>query len=198
MIVRQVGIKVIGMRRLTPTGLKTTPSAIATNGSGAPSSAFSIGPSQERLKELLDYDPITGDFTWKIALSRAIKVGDTAGTMDNEYIKINIGGTSYQAHVLAWFYVYGKWIMPDHKDRCRYNNAINNLRESTYQLNAANRSFSGNNSGAKGVYYRNGKYEVGIKVNQKRIYLGLRDTLEEAKELYAQAATKYFGEYACF
>jgi len=151
--------------------------------------AFSTDLSQEELKTLLIYDPISGIFTWKDS-------GKEAGSIKNCYIYIQVKGHQYPAHVLAWFYVHGTWSLIDHKDNTRSNNALLNLRPTTHQLNAANRTFTGNNSGYKGVYRKGSKFEVGIKVNQRRIYLGLFNSAEEASEAYEQAAKKYFGEFA--
>lgn len=158
---------------------------------------FSIGLSQERLKELLEYDPLTGDFTWKISVGGRSIVGTIAGSLvGSGYISIQIGGISYLAHNLAWFYIHGEWSKVDHEDRRRWNNKLINLRKANSQNNAANRECVSGNTGIKGVHLRNGKYEVGIKVNQKRIHLGVFRNLEEAKEAYVTAAIKYFGEFA--
>lgn len=157
---------------------------------------YSTVLTQERLKEVLDYDPITGLFTWKMAISTTIKIGDQAGSLSGGYIRINVGGISYGGHNLAWLYMYGQLTMVDHKDSVGWHNWINNLRKTNYQLNAANRRSFLSNSGIKGVHERNGRYEVGIKVNQKRIYLGIYDSLEEAADAYMKAALYHFGEFA--
>ena len=67
--------------------------------------------TEERLKEVLSYNAMdSGIFTWKIAKARSIKVGDIAGADDGAgYIQIQIDGTLYKAHRLAWLYVYGKF-----------------------------------------------------------------------------------------
>jgi len=40
------------------------------------------------------------------------------------------------------------------------------------------------------------KWESGIRINGKNIYLGLFETPEQAAMAYNDAATKYFGEFA--
>jgi hypothetical protein len=66
--------------------------------------------TQERIKELLDYDPDTGIFKWKISKARSIKVNNIAGGAEQgKYHRIRIDGKNYVAHRLAWLYVYGKW-----------------------------------------------------------------------------------------
>lgn len=98
--------------------------------------------TQTRLKELLNYDPITGIFTWKISRGGR-NPGSLAGSRDKlrDYITIQIDGTLYRAHRLAFLYMLGR--LPedqvDHIDRCRYNNAWNNLRECTQAENQLNK-----------------------------------------------------------
>lgn len=159
------------------------------DGRGALPSIFSIESWLALVKSELIYEPDTGIFYWR-------STNRIAGTYYNGYVRIQLAGHRFGAHQLAWFYTHNTWIMIDHKDGNPSNNKIDNLRPTNYQLNAANRSTQTNNTGAKGVYYRNGKYEAGIKVNQKRIHLGVFSTLEEALDARGKAAIKYFGEYA--
>ena len=49
--------------------------------------------TQERLKELLVYDPETGLFTWKVSPAASVKIGDTAGSLNSpRYCQIRIEG----------------------------------------------------------------------------------------------------------
>lgn len=113
--------------------------------------------SRSRLKELLEYNPLTGIFVRKITLSPRTKVGDIAGSTNKcGYIQICVDRRYYLAHRLAWFYVYGKWPKKDldHKDHIRHHNWIDNLREATNKENSKNASISKNNtSGFNGVSY---------------------------------------------
>lgn len=95
----------------------------------------------ERLRDILEYDPETGIFHWKVMLAHRRKPGDIAGGRTHGYIEIGIGGKSYRAHHLAWLYVTGEWPSAyiDHKDGNRSNNAFKNLRVVTNQQNAQNR-----------------------------------------------------------
>lgn len=87
----------------------------------------------------------------------------------------------------------------DHENRNKLDCRRENLRWSTRAGNARNVSKrrDGVTSQYKGVHlHREGKYEAGIRVNRKRIYLGLYVTQEEAAHAYDQAATKHHGEFA--
>ena len=71
-----------------------------------------------RLCELLHYDPETGEFRWLKPVTRWIRPGDLAGTVDQGYRRITIKGRHYRAHHLAWFYMTGEWcpLVIDHRD----------------------------------------------------------------------------------
>lgn len=146
------------------------------------------------LRELLDYNPENGIFTWR-------KTGKIAGNLNpNGHVYIGIRGYYFKAHRLAWFYIYEEWAgLLDHKDQRASNNAISNLRKATASQNQANKSIYINNMlRVKGVKEKpSGRYEARIRVNKRLLYLGTFDTIEEAREAYKQAAIEHFGEFAC-
>ena len=89
--------------------------------------------TQQRLKQVLGYDPKTGIFRWKVRRPKR-KPGDQAGCLNKEgYVKISVDGASYTAHRLAFFWMTGKWPTPmtDHFNGIRNNNRWENLREVT-------------------------------------------------------------------
>ena len=85
--------------------------------------------SAEYLRDILEYNPWTGIFIWKVDTYRRKLIGKIAGCHKDEYIKIKINQRGYYAHHLAWFYMLNEWpIQIDHKDTIKDNNKLNNLR----------------------------------------------------------------------
>jgi hypothetical protein len=164
-------------------------------------------PSQEFLREWLDYDPQTGAFTWKKAAPRGRSyVGQIAGCYNRfGYLRIGLTGFGQiMAHRLAWIYVYGPTIGGgeiDHIDGNPSNNAIANLRLATSRQQKQNKRVQSNNRiGLKGAYYhachKGKKWRSQIKVGNTLFFLGYFHTAEEAHAAYGEAALGYFGEFA--
>lgn len=158
--------------------------------------------TQEYLKSVLNYCPDTGVFTRLVSTARCMKVGDIAGSINNEgYLHIMIAGKRYKSHRLAWLYMTGEWPKDqiDHIDGERANNRFSNLREATHGQNQSNKRVQQNNtSGYKGVSPARGKrpWKARIMVAGKSIWLGLFETKELAHAAYCEAADKHKGEYA--
>ena len=144
-----------------------------------------------RLREVLDYDPQSGVFKWRISTNRSMKVGDIAGTNCRGYVYIGFSGTVYRAHRLAWLYVNGVWptLAVDHKNRNRADNRIANLREATALENNQNRikAHSTNRTGFVGASALGGKYRARIRAGGKEIMLGYFPTPQEASKAYLDA-----------
>lgn len=136
-----------------------------------------VALTQKRLKEVVKYDCKTGLFYWRLSTGKASR-GAVAGHTDKVgYTKISIDGVKYFAHRLAWFYVHGKWPTQniDHKDRCRSNNRIANLRDVGQSLNGLNGPLRKNNSsGCTGVSYdaRRKNWVAYINKNYRKKHLG--------------------------
>lgn len=158
--------------------------------------------TQERLKELLQYDENTGVFTWIKPTSNRVKIGSIAATTNSHgYLYARIDGIRYGAHRLAWLYMTGS--MPkdviDHIDGNPKNNVFSNLREATQQQNLYNlRKSVKNTSGYKGVHFHKGtsKWRVVVSVNNKPKHLGLYLTPEEANTVYTSWCVQNRGEFA--
>jgi hypothetical protein len=156
--------------------------------------------NQERLKQLIEYNPSDGVFTRKIQRHKHM-AGEAAGTLHPfGYIHIRIDGRSYKAHRLAWFYVHGVWPEGDidHIDRNRSNNCIANLQDVSRKENMENASpHSKNKSGFKGVSWKFQckRWQAQITHNRKKIYLGVFKTAQEAHLAYEKAAKQFFTNY---
>lgn len=162
--------------------------------------------TRERLRERLMYYPLTGSWIWlpysAPGWSHSLE-GTEAGKITSKgYVQICVDNELYVGHVLAWFWMTGKWPdnQVDHEDTIKTNNRWSNLRLATNGQNRAN-SKSSASSGLKGAYpnHKPGKpvrWASVIRVNKKQIYLGTFDTKEQAHAAYAKAAIKYHGEFA--
>ncbi len=87
----------------------------------------------------------------------------------------------------------------DHIDGNKHNNILSNLRWATRSQNMANRRTY--KSGNQGVYLRPNRskqFEVCIQHENRYIYIGMFDTLEEAREAYKKAKNEYCGEFSPF
>jgi hypothetical protein len=115
--------------------------------------------TQEKLKEVLDYNKDTGIFIWKKKI-KSVNKGDIAGSFKQTgYISIAVNGKSYYAHRLAWVYINGNVLNVedklDHINRIRTDNSIDNLRIASISENACNTGvLVRNTSGIKGLSYR--------------------------------------------
>jgi len=162
------------------------------------------GLTQERLKELFDYDPETGVLTRRISIgrSRAFK-GMEAGFPQSrfgrskDYLMVNVDHHIYNrrfyVHRLIWLYMTGEWPedQVDHIDGNPSNNKWSNLRGVTNGQNRRNtRPSKRSLTGIKGVRFneRSKKYNVVIS-------LGEFDTLEEATAVRNKAEELFWGDF---
>lgn len=163
--------------------------------------------TQERLRELMTYEPETGIFTCNVRRTKNGKMsrrgGKPAGAVDKSigYIIIGIDYEKYYAHRLAWFWMRGEWPTDkvDHEDTDGTNNKWSNLRDASQAQNGMNRGVPSNNkAGLKGVSLckATGLYRADIGINGKSINLGRVDCPAVAHFAYIIAAAKYFGAYA--
>lgn len=156
--------------------------------------------AQEKLKELLDYNSKTGEFTWKVRVARRVRAGSIAGCLAKDgYMQIVIDGKAYKTHRLAWLYVYGYFPEHDidHIDRIKHHNWISNLRHVSRSCNKRNMGNQKNNkSGIKGVYLhkQSKKWYAQIKINNKQIYLGLFKTKQGAAKARLKAEQEHGWE----
>ena len=153
----------------------------------------------KRLRQVLDYDPETGIFTWRIGHRQGVVAGHL--TRGRRRVVIGIEQAHYYAHRLAWLYVHGRWPRKwiNHRDGNEFSNAIANLREATRsQVSWAGRARRNNKSGHKGVYLMRDRKRwcASITTNGNRRFLGYFDTEAEARRVYKRAEREQRGEFA--
>lgn len=146
----------------------------------------------EQVRELLNYDPETGVFTWRNQRGRC-RAGDVAGSIDpvHGYRRIKIGPKLHLAHRLAWLVTHGEIAdrFVDHINRVRHDNRLCNLRVVDRATNGRNRKGANKNSrfGLRGVSMDGNRFRATIKHNYRQTYLGAFDTPEEAHEAFLRA-----------
>lgn len=124
--------------------------------------------TQERVRELFDYDPDTGIFTRKIKIRGGFLPGIGITRVGcGGYVTVSVDKKAYYLHRLVWLWWYGSHPTGhvDHINRVRSDNRIHNLREASHRHNLINSQlYSNNASGVKGVgwYKRKGKWVARI------------------------------------
>ena len=103
--------------------------------------------SYERVRELFDYNPESGEVVRKCDVfsprngNKVASKGDTPGYMSNQgYYNIKVDGRCYRLHRIIWLWYYK--VYPendiDHINRDRADNRIDNLREVSRPCNVHN------------------------------------------------------------
>ena len=154
-----------------------------------------------RLVEVLEYDPESGFFYWRVSLNARAPVGAIAGTLRPDgYIKIQIDLVPMMAHRIAWFWVHRE--IPEHEidhiNQVRWDNRIENLRLATSKQNKENQSLRVNNtSGHKGVHWDKAreKWMAFVVHHRKFKNLGRYDDLNQAIEVAEDARRQLFTHH---
>lgn len=145
------------------------------------------------MKRSLQYDPITGQFTW--SNGDKLKTSTCLG-----YLRINLGNEMCYLHRLA--YLFMAKTPPniiDHVNGDRSDNRWCNLREATRSQNMCNAKVSAKSkSGVKGITWcqRQGYWKTGLTLDGKYHHLGSFVNLEEAKTIMFEARKKLHKEFA--
>ena len=149
--------------------------------------------THQRLRELLEYNPETGVFTWKVDRGNQFtRPGMVAGSVFKEgYIRVFVDGKNHMAHRLAWLHVHGEWPAGeiDHINGVKDCNSIANLRDVTHSVNQQNRRkcTKHNKCGLLGVFRSYAGWRSVIQVGGRTVHLGLFDTKEQAHASYLEA-----------
>jgi hypothetical protein len=169
------------------------------------------------LKDAVSYDPLTGDFTWKLrpfnhfSTPRGARVfntrfsGKTAGCLrrpiGNEYVTFRLQGVLVYAHRAAWAVTHGDWPVEtiDHVNGNKSDNRISNLRAATHSENQRNAKQNIRIiSGVKGVYWSKDRHRWYARLRYAGAYhhLGSFGTIEEAEQAVRAARELNHGEFA--
>ncbi|WP_416186725.1 HNH endonuclease signature motif containing protein [Fulvimarina sp. 2208YS6-2-32] len=157
----------------------------------------------ERLREVIDYDPATGVFRWRISRPGCV-AGRRAGAIKNDgYRQIEIDRRLYRGARLAFLYMTGSWPRPgaivDHRNRVRDDDRWSNLREATLAQNARNRGLCRRNtSGRIGVSPIAGgaKWNADIGIGGRNIHLGRFKDKADAIAARDAAERRHYGDFA--
>lgn len=159
--------------------------------------------SFEQIRELLSYDPSAGELRWRVSRGR-MSAGQIAGHVkESGYVVVNVSGSIYRAHRLAWLLSHGEWpaVEIDHRNGAKTDNRLINLRAATRSQNEANKPVTrANTSGFKGVMWdpRLGKWRAEIRRQGRKKYLGSYSDVREAAAAYQRAAQAIYQEFANF
>jgi hypothetical protein len=147
--------------------------------------------TQERLKQLITYDPLTGIIT-RLNSERVISLEDAS----EDYRRICLNSKQYRPYRVIWLYLYG--YLPEeieHVNGDMSDNRLSNLREVTRRENTTNKRIrSDNTSGFVGVSFSKDtcKYIAYIQdLNGKTINLGSFACKQEAIDKRKEAEIKY-------
>jgi hypothetical protein len=173
--------------------------------------------TNQRLREVLDYEPGAGVFRWKaLTHPRAnCRIGEVAGATDKRgFTRISIDGRQYSSARLAVFWQTGTWPsddeVVDRADRNPNNTSWSNLRSVTKASGLDRANSTRNRTRIEGLQARKGVYRVNdagkldgkvfrasITVRGRTKHLGRFRTREEACRVYLKTAEEHFGEFAC-
>jgi hypothetical protein len=144
----------------------------------------------ERLRDLLDYNPETGVFTWRV--NRPGRFGRVGAVRSDGPRQICIDQQIILTGRLAHLWMTGRWpkLPIDHKNLDPADDRWSNLREATYSQNGANSGDRYSGVDLKGVSWDRArrKYAAKIRVNYQTINLGRFESAREAHDAYAAAA----------
>lgn len=155
--------------------------------------------TQERVRQLFDYDPVTGSLTWKHGIDlRRAKAGAEAGTIDSAGRRyIGIDGKPRLAHRVIWLYVTGATpkgniaAVNENILDLRFANLFEESLSETARRGGAKKA---NKSGYSGVYFdtKTNTWYAQITQDYKTTHLGNFKTKEEAVATRREAEVKHF------
>ena len=157
--------------------------------------------TQERLQEVLRYEPETGHFYWKVRPSNRTDMGKRAGYVGTwGYHIISVDAVKYRANRLAWLYMTGEWPKDqvDHINCDRGDDRWENLRAATLRQNRFNcLPRKDSRTGVVGVSENKAfsTFTAYIKIKGRKKNLGTYASIEEAAQARKNFAQAIHGEF---
>lgn len=146
----------------------------------------------ERVREVFDYNPFTGQLHWRVRASKNTKIGSVPGCVSGGYKIVRFDKALYRQHRVIWAWVYGEQPhLLDHVNGDKTDNRIWNLRPCTYSQNNYNKAAAGCTRRES-----DGRWIAQISAEGKSFYLGTWENEQLARAAYAGAAKVLHGEYA--
>jgi hypothetical protein len=158
--------------------------------------------TQTRLRELLNYDPVTGEFQHRFSKGGFGRPERLAGVLTVQgYRIIGVDGERLRAARLAWLYMTGEWPkhFVDHINNDPADDRWCNLREASQSENMANGSDRvDNTSGYRGVTWdkERNKWVAQVQFKGKNHFCGRYSTKEEAAVARDAKAQILHGAFA--
>lgn len=163
------------------------------------------------LRQLLDYDPETGMFSWAKPNKSwfaseahwnafcSAQAGQTPLAVPHSqgYLCGGVGARQLLTHRVAWAWFYGEWPCEeiDHENHNRTDNRIKNLRAANRVANSRNASLrSDNTSGVTGVSWARDRKKWVAMIHLpggKAVHLGRHDRFDDAVAARKAAEERY-------
>lgn len=137
------------------------------------------------LRELMSYNPYTGDVFWAVdyegVIRRGRKVGSKLKSRSKTYFAVELRGRTHKLHRLVWAIFHGEYPdsdkVIDHINRDGTDNRISNLKLVTIRENSQNRKRI--HDLPLYIYKHRDRFAVRIKTDKMRAY-GSYATVPEA------------------
>lgn len=151
----------------------------------------------DTVKEYIEYNGV--ELVWIKSPRRGIYIGSNVGYIGKDGYRVFVlKGKNYTNHKVIWELVNGEvpyGYVVDHKDRCRSNNVISNLRLATFSQNLQNSKGKGRYLKGARLNKKTGSWYASITEDGKQKYLGSFNTERRAHEAYLKAAKVLHGEF---
>ena len=143
----------------------------------------------DRMNEVLSYDPLTGDFRWKISTSKKFKAGQIAGSAKSvrnsptRYTYVRVDGKDITAARAAWVLQNGSW--PSGRLGFKNGDPQDVRFENIYEMNSLNEGYSD-----RADYLRKHRKKFGREWKESDLTRKFGISLSKYSEMLAQQGNK--------